>query len=401
MKEMGNLPGTMVLSPSTWTLPPADDGLESYVDRHPILVVARDPNELLAIQARLCESFFRRSLSTVDHRRALSMLKSEKPGLLILHLSMQDCDGLELMRRKAADDSLRHIPVLAMISQEDEEVREAALELGAFDLVMAPFDVIECRTRVRNALMMQVQRERISDASRTLRPGGECLVDILASRRQLILSLVNLAEQGDADTVNHVLRVGRYAAVIARQLGWSSARAEMLELAAQLHDVGKVAIPREILLKPAGLDLQELTRMRTHCVVGKEILDPPPQDETPHWNMEPRRTGESWNHRCPPVMRMAARIAYSHHERWDGTGYPLGLAGEEIPIEGRITAVADVFDALCCERPYKKALPRQKAFQIIRESSGSHFDPQVVEAFLAQAEQITQEQIGLTDTIAE
>jgi putative two-component system response regulator len=212
--------------------------------------------------------------------------------------------------------------------------------------------------------------------------------ELEAARLEAIHCLARAAEFRDDDTGKHVIRVGGYAAIIARHLGFNKQRVEILELAAQLHDVGKIGVPDAILLKPGKLDEHEFALMREHCAYGETITQPfretCPEILRRHTEMGAGIIGMP----SSPIMQLAAKIALTHHERWDGSGYPAGLSGEEIPIEGRITAVADVYDALSSVRPYKKAFPEEKCLAIISENRGSHFDPQVVDAFFARIEDI-------------
>jgi putative two-component system response regulator len=212
--------------------------------------------------------------------------------------------------------------------------------------------------------------------------------ELAASRLELIHCLARAAEYRDNETGRHVVRVGRYAEIIAHKLGMGDSMAELIGHAAPLHDMGKLGIPDAILLKPDKLAPDEFEVMQKHSLFGKHTFEPMSHDE---WRTFRQHTfvGEMiMDVQSSPIVTMAAKIALTHHEKWDGTGYPLGLSGEDIPIAGRITAVADVFDALNSKRPYKPALPLDKCFAIIREGSGTHFDPKVVEAFLASREAI-------------
>jgi putative two-component system response regulator len=221
--------------------------------------------------------------------------------------------------------------------------------------------------------------------------------ELEASRREVILCLARAAEYRDEQTGYHVVRVGKYAAVIGRQLGMDEKKVESLELAAQLHDVGKIGVSDAILLKPGKLDPDEFAQMQKHCAFGKTIIQPLADNE---WQLL-RKHAEIGKHimsiSSSPIMQLAAVIALTHHERWDGSGYPLGLAGKDIPIEGRITAVADVYDALTSSRPYKPALSHQESLRILKEACGSQFDPTVLDAFLACAQEIMAIQAEYSD----
>jgi putative two-component system response regulator len=218
-----------------------------------------------------------------------------------------------------------------------------------------------------------------------------------ASHQNIIHCLARAAEFRDDDTGRHVLRVGRYAGIIARRLGWDAGDVETIEQAAQLHDVGKIGIPDAILGKPGKLTSQEFETIQKHCGFGKRVFESLTE---PEWTAYRRHTelGDRILAGCESsVLHMAARIALTHHERWDGAGYPIGLKGEDIPLEGRITAVADVFDALSTRRIYKPAFPLEKCFAILEDGRGSHFDPQVLDAFFAVREQIVTIQIRYAD----
>jgi putative two-component system response regulator len=218
------------------------------------------------------------------------------------------------------------------------------------------------------------------------------------SRLELIHCLARAAEYRDDDTGRHILRVGRYARIIGKQMGMEPRQLEVLELAAQLHDVGKIGVPDAILLKPGKLTPEEYEVMQKHCGFGRKIVDCMPTRDADVLRKHAEMGAKLMSVGRSPILDMAKRVALTHHERWDGTGYPLGLEGEAIPIEGRITAVADVFDALGSRRVYKPAFPLAKCLAIIVERRGTHFDPAVVDAFLACRDEIVQVQIDLADT---
>jgi putative two-component system response regulator len=311
---------------------------------------------------------------------------------------MPHINGLEILKRLSSNSTTERLPVIVLTAASDPETKKAALDLGAMDFLTKPVDPHELVPRVRNALLIKLHMDDIAGENAKL----ESLVrkrteELTRSRQQLILSLAKAAEHRDDDTGNHVLRVGRYAGIIARQLGWQEARIQMLELAAQLHDVGKIAIPDAILFKPGKLDPQERKLIEKHCAFGKDIIEPIAEQDLQKLRAHTRLGADILHVRSSPMMLMAARIAQTHHERWDGSGYPIGLARTDIPIEARITSVADVFDALSSARPYKPAFPREKCFQIIREGRGTQFDPEVVDAFFARSSDIVQVQIELMD----
>lgn len=374
------------------------DDRTRQVRKQRILIVDAEETSLLAVQTYLQQNGYQQILSTTDVHNALSTIKQGQPDVVLLDVDPPIHHGLEILRSLAADAATRHLPVIVVAKALDPSVKQQALKLGATDFLNKPVDPFELLPRVRNALLLKSHMEGFAGESARL----EAMVrrrteDLTRSRQQLILGLAKAAEHRDDDTGNHVLRVGRYAGMIAKQMGWPDARVQMLELAAQLHDVGKIGIPDSILFKPGKLDPQEWELMRKHCSFGVDIVEPVSMQDMNRLRSHARLGAEMLHVRSSPMMMMAARIAQTHHEKWDGSGYPIGLAGEDIPIEGRITAVADVFDALSSERPYKKAFPRQKCFEIIREGRGNHFDPQVVDAFFQCASKIVEVQLALMD----
>ena len=363
-----------------------------------ILIVDEEEKCLLAAQTYLQQNGYQQIQSTTDGQDVLSIIKQGEPDVVLLAVNPPSCRGLEILRSVAADAVTRHLPIIVLAQGLAPDVKQKALSLGATDFLSKPLDPFELIPRVRNALLLKSHMEDFAGENARL----EAMVrrrteDLSRSRQQLILGLAKAAEHRDDDTGNHVLRVGRYAGMIAKQMGWPEPRVQMLELAAQLHDVGKIGIPDSILFKPGKLDPQEWELMRKHCSFGVDIVEPVSMQDLSKLRSHARLGAEMLHVRSSPMMMMAARIAQTHHERWDGSGYPLGLAGEDIPIEGRITAVADVFDALSSERPYKKAFPRQKCFEIIQEGRGNHFEPQIVDAFFECASKIVEVQLALMD----
>jgi putative two-component system response regulator len=213
-------------------------------------------------------------------------------------------------------------------------------------------------------------------------------LELAASRLELIHCLGRAAEYRDNGTGMHVVRVGRYAGIIARQLGLNAATVELIEQAAPLHDVGKIGIPDAILLKPGKLTEDEFDVIRQHCEFGKRIVDEMTSDDRRAMAAHAPADSPIVQVGRSPMLQMAARVALTHHEKWDGSGYPHGLAGEQIPLEGRITAVADVFDALSNKRPYKPAFPLERCFAMLEEGRGTHFDPRILDAFFARRKEV-------------
>jgi putative two-component system response regulator len=287
--------------------------------------------------------------------------------------------------------------VLILTANSESDIKLKCLELGATDFLVKPVDPMELAPRVRNALKMKSYQDRLQNHATELEQKVcQRTRELEMSRREVIYCLARAAELRDNDTGNHVIRVGRYAGIIAKNLGLADSFVCDIELAAQLHDVGKIAVPDAILLKPGRLEPEEFETIQSHVKFGRQIIRPYAVSEATIMRRHVE-VGSEMLRDGSELMRLAASIAQTHHERFDGTGYPIGLAGADIPIEGRITAVADVYDALSSERPYKSALPREKCFQIMSDGRGTHFDPGVLDAFFAASSEIVQIQVEFMD----
>ncbi len=363
-----------------------------------IMIVDDEPLNVMTFRQHLKMEGYENFVTTSDSREALHLIRHERPDVLLLDIRMPEISGLDILRVIGLDPVLQHIPVLILTAAADPATRKQALDLGASDFLQKPIEPNELLPRVRNAIVIKKHYDMASSEAARLEQQIERRTRQLeATRQQLILCLARAAEHRDNDTGNHVIRVGRYTAIIAAQMGYPENRLEMLEQAAQLHDVGKIGIPDAILFKPGKLGLDEYDLMKKHCALGRQIIEPISEKE---WNILKTHTriGESMLHvRSSSLLMLAARIAQTNHERWDGHGYPLGLLSEDIPLEGRIVAVADVFDALSSKRPYKDPFPRQKCFDILREGRGTQFDPAVIDAFFDCADKIVEIQLLLMD----
>ena len=300
-----------------------------------------------------------------DSAEGLAWCLENQPDLLIVDYMMPPPDGLEFIRRFREVAANADIPVLMITADHEKETRYAALDTGANDFLTKPIDNAEFRARMRNMLALRKSQKSLADRAAWLAEKvAEATEEILEREREMIMRLSRAAEFRDPETGAHIQRMSNYSRLIADQLGLSTEEQELLLRAAPMHDVGKIAIPDHILLKPGRLDDDELVIMRTHAEKGYEIL-------------QGSKSG---------LLDTAALIARTHHEKWDGSGYPRGLKSEGIPLFGRIVAVADVFDALTTERPYKKAWEIERAVNFLQENSGTHFDPGCVQAFLQRLE---------------
>lgn len=362
-----------------------------------LLIIDDEPINARILEKSLRQAGYRQVITHTDCETALETILTQIPDVILCDVCMPVC-GLEILRAVNADPDLSRIPMIMVTASDDESVRAEALELGANELLTKPLRTTELLPRVRNALLLKSHVDQLREYNRELeRQVQNRTAELLASRSELIQCLARLAEYRDNETGRHVVRVGRYSGLLARQLNLDSETAQLIEDAAPLHDIGKIGISDSILLKPGKLTPEEFEIMQRHVGLGKRAFEPMSMHEV-HTLRSHTTLGELMIRvGSSPLLRMAAEIALTHHERWDGTGYPIGLKGEEIPISGRIVAVADVFDALSNKRPYKPAFPVEKCFEILDEGSGTHFDPRVVEAFKAVRDDIVQVRIALAD----
>jgi len=363
-----------------------------------IMVVDDEPFNIMMVCKHLKDVGYRSFVSTTDPTEAIEMIQRESPDLVVLDIVMPEVNGLDLLTLTRLDTRTRHMPVLILTASTDAETKLRALEAGATDFLAKPVDPSELVLRIRNALTIKAHQDNLEDFSKKLEAKvRQRTTELEAARREAIHCLARAAEYRDQETGYHVVRVGEYAGIIARHLGMEDDRIELLKLAAQLHDVGKIGVSDTILLKPGRLDPEEFTLIKKHCEFGQTIIQPLADKE---WKVLKRHTsmGNEIMTVCrSPIMQLASVIAQTHHEKWDGTGYPRGLAGEEIPIEGRITALADVFDALSSRRSYKAALPSSECFAILEEGRGTQFDPRLFDVFLACKEEILRVRRDYTD----
>jgi two-component system response regulator RpfG len=307
---------------------------------------------------------------------AITWSSGNPPDLVLVDYQMPEMNGIEFIKKFRTIPSSAHTPVIMVTSIEDRKVRYEALEAGATDFLMKPVDHHECRARCSNLLIQHQQYKIISDRSRWLeRRVAEATSEIRLRERETLLRLARAGEYRDEDTGNHVIRMAKYSRVIAEYLGFSRDEAEVIEMAAPMHDIGKIGIRDDILLKPGKLTAEEFEIMKSHTVIGYEILKDSPSK----------------------FLQMGSIIALGHHERFDGTGYPYGKKGDEIPIEARIVAVSDVYDALVSERPYKNAWSMDAAIEHMEKYCGKHFDPECFDAFKKQLDTVAKIQGMLPD----
>ncbi|WP_367013287.1 HD domain-containing phosphohydrolase [Bremerella sp. JC817] len=363
-----------------------------------IVVIDDEPVNIKVVSRLLRIEGYTHFVTTSNATEAYQLVKDERPDLVLLDLMMPHVSGLEILRQIRQDEQLAHTPTIILTATTDRETRVEALRTGANDFLNKPIDASELIPRVGNLLVLKRHQDRLEDYSRELELAvRERTAQLEASRRDILHCLARAAEFRDDDTGYHVLRVGRYARIIAEGLGLDPNYVTEIEQAAQLHDVGKIGISDDVLKKPGKLTEEEFALMQKHPNLGKRVLQRiSPQVETAlrdHASIGANVLGAAHS----PILEMAARIALTHHEWWNGSGYPLGLKGEDIPLEGRITAVADVFDALSTRRCYKNAFPIEKCFEIMTDEKGSHFDPMVLDAFFAKRKEIVEIQMKYAD----
>lgn len=325
-----------------------------------ILVVDDQPVNVKLLEKVLLAEGYPNVISTTDSREAVNLFLAHNCDLVLLDLNMPHIDGYGVMQelQRISED---YPPVLVLTALKDRDSRVRALESGARDFVSKPFDRVELLSRIRNMLEVRMLNKAMKQQNQLLEEKVyERTRELDETRLEIIRRLGRAAEYRDNETGLHIIRMSQYSQIIGMADGMTESEADMLLNASPMHDIGKIGIPDQILLKPGKLTPEEWEIMKTHSTIGAEILS---------------------GHESE-LMQVAREIALHHHEKWDGSGYPNGQTGDEIPLVGRIVAIADVFDALTTVRPYKKAWKVEDAVDYIAQNRATHFDPRLVDLFM-------------------
>ncbi len=321
-------------------------------NKQTVLVVDDTPENIDVLVGTLKDSYHVKA--AINGEMALKIVQGAPPDIILLDIMMPGIDGYEVCRRLKADYTTRHIPIIFITAKSGIQDEIEGLALGAVDYITKPISPPIVKARVSTQLALHDQNRELD---RKVKIQTQQLHE---TRLQVIERLGRAAEYKDDDTGLHVIRMSKYTHILGLAAGMSESEAEMLMNAAPMHDIGKIGIPDHILKKPDKLSAEEFDIMKRHCVIGAEIIG----DDTSE------------------LLQLAKVVALTHHEKWDGMGYPHGLAGEDIPRVGRIVAIADVFDALTSMRPYKEAWTVEKAVELLQAEAGQHFDPQLVPLFV-------------------
>lgn len=344
------------------------------MEKRPLILVVDDEDRNRRLMEALLVPLGYEVILAVDGEEALRKVQETPPDVILLDVMMPGISGFDVAKQLKENEVTRIIPIVMVTALQDIESRIKAIEAGADDFLGKPVDKTELQARVRSLVQVKAYNDHMRDYQKELEAEvakrtaelRKAFEKIKITSLDTIYRLSRASEYKDEDTGAHIRRMSNYSAAVARQLGLSKDTVETILYAAPMHDVGKIGIPDKILLKPGKLDPDEWEIMKQHTIIGGKIL-----------------SGSDSG-----FIKLAEVIALTHHEKWDGSGYPRSLAGKATPLAGRIAAIADVFDALISKRSYKEAFPLDKSFTIIREGRGSHFDPEVVDAFFAVEKEI-------------
>ena len=325
-----------------------------------ILIIDEEEAHVSHLMEILQRASYRNITFTYNPVRAIELYKEISPDLVFLDVDMPHLDGFEIMRLLQEVEGDNYLPVVVISDSDDQSIRHRAMESGAKDCLNKPYDRIEVLVRIHNLIEVRMLHMEVRNQNRLLEDKVKTRTqELYDTQLDVIQRLARAVEYRDSETGMHIIRMSHYSACLAAEFGMTMAECELILTASPLHDIGKIGIPDSILRKPGKLTPQEWEVMKTHTTIGGELL-----------------SGSN-----SKFLKMAKEIALTHHERWDGSGYPQGLAGKEIPVVGQICGISDVFDALTSKRPYKEAWKIDKTYTAIEEGSGKQFNPELVECF--------------------
>jgi putative two-component system response regulator len=326
------------------------------------MIVDDSLSNVLLLEKMLENYGYTQIITLTDSREAITLYNNYHPDLVLLDLEMPYWDGFKVLEQLNLNKNDDYLPIIVVTAQSNKESKLKALEMGAKDFIGKPYENTELLVKIRNMLEMRMLHNKIVDQNLKLEEKvQERTKELENIQVELIDRLVIASEYRDNDTGDHIKRIGLYAYELAKIIGLSENDSKLIEKASKMHDIGKIGIPDDILLKPGKLTPDEWEIMMSHSVKGGKII-----------------SGSKYE-----LLKIAEQITLTHHEKWDGNGYPNKLKGEEIPLAGRITAICDVFDALLSKRPYKEAWDIKETIYEIQKGRGTHFDPELVDAFLS------------------
>ena len=344
------------------------------MENQPLILITDDDIWQQKLIEVTLSGFGYRIITATDGETALSLVTQHMPDVILLDIQMPRKNGFEVLAEVKQNETTKGIQVVMVTGTEEKEARAKALELGADDFLMKPIDRVLLKARIQSSVKLKSYNDHLkfyqkhleAEVDQKTQQLSHAFEQLKKVSLETIYRLARAAEYRDEDTGDHLLRMSNYSAVLAEGMGFDKSKREAILYASPMHDVGKIGIPDRILLKPGRLDLEEWDIMRSHTIIGAKILEKSSSD----------------------IVQLAEVIALTHHEKWDGSGYPVGLKEKEIPLPGRIVAVSDVFDALQSIRPYKKAFPIDETLAIMTAGRGVHFDPEVLDVFFSLLDRI-------------
>jgi len=331
-----------------------------------ILIVDDIPTNIRILEKKLMKENYTIQ-SAANGIIALAMIEENKPDLILLDVMMPEMSGFEVCQILKRNPKTQCIPIIFLTAKTEPEDIVKGLNAGAVDYVSKPFNHTELLSRIKTHTELKRLQDHLEQAvaDRTKKL-NDALNELRDAHYETIKRLARAADYRDNETGVHIIRMGHYSRILGKAMGMSDEESKQLQRASVVHDIGKIGIPDQVLLKPGKLDKEEFEIMKTHSAIGAALLSDIDSD----------------------LCQLAETIALTHHEKWNGKGYPNGISGKDIPVEGRIAAVADVFDALTSERPYKKAWLVEDAINLLIKEKGQHFDPEIVDLFLENKQEI-------------